>query len=69
MKFVSDRQKKRDSKAEDKEAESPDEEGDTSMMDTVERKKLKNVKKTIRYQQKHQRIYRQKEPKLKNGDE
>jgi hypothetical protein len=37
-------------------------------MDKVEKKKMKNIEKTLRYQQKKIKISRQKEPKIK-GEE
>jgi ESF2/ABP1 family protein len=68
LKHIQDRQKKREAKAAGKQNdEEEQEEGlqEKEFMDTVEKKRMKNVEKTIRYQQKHKRLYRQKEPKLK----
>ncbi|CAI2376667.1 unnamed protein product [Moneuplotes crassus] len=57
VKYATERQKKRKSKGDDKEKE--------QLMDRFEKKRRKNIEKTIKYQQKHQRTYKQKEPKIK----
>ena len=62
LKYVNDRKKKRELKSDDKDIE----EGD--LMDKFEKKRKKNIEKTIRYQQKYQREYKQREPKIKNHE-
>jgi hypothetical protein len=62
LKFIGDRKKKRDVKDDDKQ---DDKEDDDTYVDPVDKKRLKNVEKSIKYHQKHQRLYTQIEPKHK----
>ena len=59
LKHVNERKKKREEKNDEKDADNRED------MDRFERKRTKNVEKTIKYQQKYQRMYKQKEPRIK----
>lgn len=59
LKFIGDRKKKRDVKGDDKQDD------DSEYIDPVDKKRLLNVEKSIKFQQKHQRLYTQIEPKHK----